>query len=154
MDYSTIDLPLITVLLERERVHKLNEAMEHFAPENLRTWRRRTLLNKKTQAIDDVKPVVKWYKEKDSIQLLVEFWDTDTMIDILKPLAEKKSPFSIYDIVRLTDYLEERKRAGFVNGQDLQLPLPPRMRGPALLEKKLEILAERQGISLLLLSLR
>lgn len=57
--YSTIYLPLITVLLARERVHKLEEALEHFAPENLRTRRRKTLLDKKNKASDDVKPVMK-----------------------------------------------------------------------------------------------
>ncbi|KAI1579170.1 hypothetical protein PtrEW13061_010236 [Pyrenophora tritici-repentis] len=124
VDYSIVDMPILTWLLIQERVHKLNEALTHFMPEEL------PKLSRTTNPREHMKPVVRWCKEEDSIQLLVNFWDSDTMIETLRPFAETKRDLSIYDVIWLTDYVERRKRAGLTFEQDLLLPLPPRMKEP------------------------
>ncbi|KAE8867728.1 hypothetical protein PTNB29_01639 [Pyrenophora teres f. teres] len=133
VDYSIVDMPILTSLLIQERVYKLNKALAHFMPRELRTRLQKPQLRNKTKPSEEVKLVVRWCKKKESIQLLVNFWDSDTMIEILRPFAETNRDLSIYDVTWLTYYVEGRRRAGFNAERDLQLPLPPRMQGPALL---------------------
>ncbi|KAI0570743.1 hypothetical protein TUN199_11082 [Pyrenophora tritici-repentis] len=125
VDYSIVDMPILTWLLIQERVHKLNEALTHFMPEEL------PKLSRTTNPREHMKPVVRWCKEEDSIQLLVNFWDSDTMIETLRPFAETKRDLSIYDVIWLTDYVERRKQNSPVrHTQPIPVVQPPAVQVP------------------------
>ncbi|RAR02057.1 hypothetical protein DDE82_006093 [Stemphylium lycopersici] len=140
--YSMADYPVVEEMVIAEQAWGLDSLLQLFLPRKLWTSRVKHMLRNKSKPGYYIKPTVQWSKKQP--QWRISFWDSDHMVEMLRPLAATKRNLSLFDIVMLKRHVESCIAAGARNEEELALPLPPSLVAPAPAGKKKAKNAEEQ----------